>query len=159
MKKESLILGFMLVVASIMSHTIAAETYRSVVVTAQSGEVYGFSLDGTGVKAAFSGDKLVINNSTNQVELSMTETARFEFSTEEAGAKAAIATDATFAIHGATLSVSGLQAGSQVAVYNIAGQTVAVGNCDEQGSYSTRPLGKGIYIASTDKLTFKFIIK
>lgn len=51
MKKKSLMFGFLLVAASILSHAMASDAYHSVIVTSQSGETYSFRLEGEGVKA------------------------------------------------------------------------------------------------------------
>lgn len=109
-----------------------------------------------------SGDKLVVTTTTAAVDYPKTGVVKFTL-TDEGGAPSGVESVSAdskagaFTRHGDVVELSGFRPGSVVGVYTVGGQTVTSGRVGGDGAYSLdlSGLGAGIYIVSTESITFK----
>ena len=106
----------------------------------------------------FRGDELVLATHMNEVSYQAADVLKFTYlNVDPTSVSNAGAQQSMFAFSGNTLSVSGAEQGSQIAVYSVDGVLVASANADKKGSASiTLPEQSGkVYVVKTSVAIFK----
>lgn len=153
----SIVLCF-LALGSFAASAQTQDSYRSVVVTTATGNVMKFDLSG-GVDVNFSDTELLITAAGTEVALPISDFARFDFSTESAGAVSVPRPDISVRVIGSELYISGLAADSRITVSTLSGLLITDSRCDDLGNFALQNLASGIYIIKTELSTLKISIK
>ncbi len=144
------------------SFGVFAQVSHSLLVNFKDGKVveYAFSDMPT---VMFSGDNLeIISETGNDLPQPAADLKNFTFKTNGAGVEAVgEKSHVVVRYDGATLAISGLSAASVVNVYSVAGTLCKNAKADADGAVSldVRDLASGVYVASSQEHTFKFIKK
>ena len=133
------------------------EPYQTVVVTTASGNLLKFDL-AEGVNVEFTDTEMKITGANTLAALPLTEFARFDFSTESAGADNVLTDAVKITLRSGSLSISGLQPLSAVGIIALNGTAVATARCDNSGAYTSPALPTGVYIVKTECSTFKICL-
>lgn len=136
-----------------------AAGYQSIIVTTPGEEAQIFSLEGDGVKITPIEGAIRIGNSDKSVEIASTEVVNISFYDPAGVSLPTAQIKGRYYISGQEIRVEGLAAGSEICISDLAGKVISRGECDSAGSYTTTLAGAGVYIFSSKKFTFKFIIR
>lgn len=158
MKPKFSVLACIAAIACSTATIHSQEPYQTVVVTTASGNLLKFDLS-EGVNVEFTDTEMKITGTDNQAALPLTDFARFDFSTENAGVDNAPTDAVKITLRGGSLSIAGLQPLSAVGIIAPNGTTVASARCDNSGAYTSPALPAGVYIVKTECSTFKIAIK
>ena len=158
MKPKFSVLACIAAIACSTATIHSQEPYQMVVVTTASGNLLKFDLS-EGVNVEFTDTEMKITGANTLAALPLTEFARFDFSTENAGVDNAPTDAVKITLRGGSLSIAGLRPQSAVGIIAPNGTTVASARCDSFGAYSSPALPAGVYIVKTECSTFKIAIK
>ena len=141
----------------------AAEYTYSVFVNQKNGESVEYKFANDPV-ASFDGENLVMNvpneEGTENLHIAypIADIVNLTFERGESAVKG-VKADMTVSVSRDMVRLSGLKAGTRVAIYDLAGRSVAEGNADASGSFAAAisQLQKGVYVVNAGKNSFKFI--
>ena len=158
MKPKFSVLACIAAIACSTATIHSQEPYQMVVVTTASGNLLKFD-PSEREKVQFTDTEMKITGTDNQAALPLTDFARFDFSTENAGVDNAPTDAVKITLRGGSLSIAGLQPLSAVGIIAPNGTTVASARCDNSGSFTSPARPAGVYIVKTECSTFKIAIK
>ncbi|MDE6511969.1 MAG: hypothetical protein K2L00_07755 [Muribaculaceae bacterium] len=143
--------------------SIKAETSYSLFVNTVEGQTVEYAFEYLPI-ATFEGDEMIISDDRNVkgTRFAMDNVVNMTFKADSgtsAVGEVAEAGHIKVAVAGDLLTVSGLEAGSGLTVYDAAGKIVASVNADEYGTAELNigNLGKGVFVAAMSNYSFKFI--
>ena len=142
---------------------LGAEKSYSLFVNTADGKTVEYAFEYLPI-ATFEGDEMIITDDRNVkgTRFAMDNVVNMTLKADtdpSAVDKIAEAGHVKVAVAGDVLTVSGLEAGSGLTVYDAAGKTVASATADEYGTAELNigNLGKGVFVAAMPNYSFKFI--
>lgn len=153
---------FVLAALAMMSAS-AADEANAVFVHPKSGDAVAY-LFSAQPKVTYEGTQMVIEGEDIDVVYDLTEVEKMDFGVyeEPTGVTEAEVRDTKVSVicSGESVTVNGIEAGSAVCVYNLAGQLVSKAQASGDGSASLNvPSGGSLYIVKTNTVSFKIVKK
>ena len=141
---------------------VKAENSYSLFVNTIDGQTVEYAFEYLPV-ATFEGDVMIITDdrSVDGMRFAMDNVVNMTFKSTDYSAVDSVVEDSHIkvSVAGDLLTVSGLEPGSRLAVYDAAGKTVASATADQYGiaELNIGNLGKGVFVAAMANNSFKFI--
>ena len=101
--------------------------------------------------------QLVITTLTNTLSFPLENVKRYTYANNASGLDALNATEVTFSGDGETITLTGLKPGTEVALYNVAGQMLhsTVADSSNRVSATVSNLPTGVYVVKAGNITYK----
>ena len=154
--KKYILTALLLIAAAV---TLKAEELSSFILNTKDDSKVEFRFASNPVITFDEADLLITDASLTSVRYPMADVVNIVFSTYTSSVKDVDADHIVVNLTRDLLTVSGLQAGDDVNIYNVDGALLAVAMADSDGSValSLADLAAGVYIVNMPGKTFKFI--
>lgn len=161
MKLKNLTLSILALVISVLGAAAdGSGVMTTLVVTPEGEESINLSFDNMPT-VTFTEQNLVITTDLQDLMFPLTTKIDFSFTADESAVESIQENPVTVTLINHEITISGMQEGVAVNIYNIAGATVYNGTTDADGSLyiNLSDWSTGIYILKSNQLSYKFLLK